>query len=654
MRIIRSMRNVAPKGTIDSVKESKKNGGRAFDILMEAQTCWDNMDDFRRSRERCKQYAFGDQWGDVIVVDGKKMTEEEYIRKQGNIPLKNNLISNLIDNVVGTYRKQDKEPVCHARARDGQKLSETMSTVLQYNQQVNRMKEIYAKGFKEFLISGLVVLKKRWGYNPDTGTKDVWSEEVDTSKFFVDNNWSDLRGWGIACIGETHDYDLGTVLRLFAHTQEDADRLTKIYSYAKNKSNIVLNCEAFGMPRQKNWDFLWPDDPTRCRVIEVWRKETKPRYLCHDYNDGSLYKIEVEDYAEQVEAENAARIKQGTEAGMDEADIPLIKAEWFVDNYWYYYFLSPFGDILDEGETQYEHKSHPYVMKAYPFIDGEIHSFVSNVLDQQRYINRLVTLYDWIMRASAKGVLLVPVDSIPDGMDINDFAEVWSRFNGVVAVKTKPGVPLPSQIANNSTNVGIQDLLQVQLRFFEDISGVHGALQGKPGYAGTSASLYAQQTQNATTSLLDILEVYGDFVVSSANKDVKMIKQFYPEEVIIGIAGGDADVTMKDAQRVKDIDYDLSIAESPTTPAYRTYANDFLMQIWSAGQINLQQLLENGDFPFADRLLQSIKAQQEQMQQQQAQQAQQAQALQAAQQPQPQQGTPRAPSAQQILQQQQQ
>ena len=43
-------------------------------------------------------------------------------------------------------------------------------------------------------------------------------------------------------------------------------------------------------------------------------------------------------------------------------------------------------------------------------------------------------------------------------------------------------------------------------------------------------------------------------------------------------------------------------------------ANDFLMQIWSAGQITLQQLLQAGNFPFADELLQSIQSQQEQMQ----------------------------------------
>ena len=42
-------------------------------------------------------------------------------------------------------------------------------------------------------------------------------------------------------------------------------------------------------------------------------------------------------------------------------------------------------------------------------------------------------------------------------------------------------------------------------------------------------------------------------------------------------------------------------------------ANEFLMKIFEMGQITLQQLLENGDFPFADSLLQSVKSQQEQL-----------------------------------------
>lgn len=151
---------------IDSISRSRGESDdmrRATDVLMQAQTLYQNMYRFRRERERNKRYNYGDQWGDIICVNGKKMTEEEYIMKQGNIPLKNNLIRRLVRNVIGVYRSQATEPTCYARDRDEQKLAETMSTVLQYNMQLNRMTEVYARTMEEFLISGMIVHRK-WFY----------------------------------------------------------------------------------------------------------------------------------------------------------------------------------------------------------------------------------------------------------------------------------------------------------------------------------------------------------------------------------------------------------------------------------------------------------------------------------------------------------
>lgn len=102
---------------IDTVAFSEKHFGdrRAFDVLMEAQHYWNQMDDFRHDRERNKRYTYGFQWDDVICVDGKKMSEEDYIKAQGNVPLKNNLIRRLVRNVLGVYRSQLKErPARHA------------------------------------------------------------------------------------------------------------------------------------------------------------------------------------------------------------------------------------------------------------------------------------------------------------------------------------------------------------------------------------------------------------------------------------------------------------------------------------------------------------------------------------------------------------
>lgn len=598
--------------SLDTVQQSKEHGNRrAFDVLAEAQMYWNNMYRFREDRERNKRYNYGDQWKDNIKVDGKWISEEEYIKEQGNVPLKNNLIRRLVNTVLGVYRQQAKEPICTARDRDEQKLGETMSTILQCNMQLNRMQDVYSRTMEEFLISGLIVHRKWFGWR--NNKLDCWTDYVQPNNFFIDSNMRDFRGWDCSFIGEVHDISFETLCQKYAEGPEDCHRFREIYSWSHDKRSYNTYMQQFGYSLNKNIDFFVCSDASRCRVIEVWRKESKPRYRCHDYNNGDVYKIDVEDYKAMVEDVNADRIRRGTAMGMSMEEIPLIKAKWFMDDYWYYYFLTPFGDILKEGETPYEHKSHPYVFKAYPFIDGEIHSFVNDVIDQQRYTNRLITLYDWIMRASAKGVLLFPEECMPKGMDINDIADEWSRFNGVIAIKTKNAAQLPQQIANNSTNIGITELLNLQLKFFEEISGVNGALQGKPGWSGMSASLYSQQTQNATTSLLDLLESFSQFVIDAAYKDVKNMQQYYDTKRVFNIAGKSGAQIEYDPKKIRDIEFDLSIIESTSTPAYRMMANDFLMEIWRSQQISLQQLLEHGDFPFADELLQSLKSQQEQL-----------------------------------------
>lgn len=601
-----------PKIEMDTVKRSLQfDRRRGFDVLLEAQAAWGNMDKFRRDRERNKRYTYGDQWGDYVTVDCETMTEEEYIKSQGSVPLKNNLIRRLVRNVLGVYRSQSKEPTCTARDRDEQKLGETMSTILQCNMQMNRMSEVNARTMEEFLISGFIVHKKWFGWRNDK--LDCWTDYVQPNNFFIDSNMRDFRGWDVSLLGEVHDVSFETICRQFASSPEDYRRLSNIYTFARNKNYLHNTYEKFGYSRLQNYDFILTSDPTRCRVIEVWRKESKPRYRCHDYNNGDVYKIDEEDYGDMVKAVNDERIQRGTAAGMPVEEIPLIQATWFMDDYWYYYYLTPFGDILDEGETPYEHKSHPYVFKAYPFIDGEIHSFVADVIDQQRYTNRLITLYDWIMRASAKGVLLFPEECLPKGMSIDDIADEWSRFNGVIAIKTKESSQVPQQVANNSTNIGISELLNIQLKFFEDISGVHGALQGRQAGSNVSGSLYNQQTQNATMSLLDLLDCFSQFTIDAAYKDVKNMQQYYDTKRVFNIAGKSGAQIEYDPKKIRDIEFDLSIVESTSTPAYRQMANEFLMQIWQSGQISLQQLLEHGDFPFADELLQSLQSQQEQL-----------------------------------------
>lgn len=51
------------------------------------------------------------------------------------------------------------------------------------------------------------------------------------------------------------------------------------------------------------------------------------------------------------------------------------------------------------------------------------------------------------MRASAKGVLMMPEDSLPDGVSIDDIAESWTEFNGVIVYKPSKSGKIPEQVA---------------------------------------------------------------------------------------------------------------------------------------------------------------------------------------------------------------
>ena len=149
----------------------------------------------------------------------------------------------------------------------------------------------------------------------------------------------------------------------------------------------------------------------------------------------------------------------------------------------------------------------------------------ADIIDQQRHANRLITLYDWVIRSSAKGVLLFPESALPDDVEIDDISDEWSRFNGVILFRPKAGMPLPQQVSGGASQAGITDLLNIQLKMLEDVSGVNGALEGKLTNSNVSGSLFNQQTRQAMTALLDILESYDSFILEGARLDLRLLRK---------------------------------------------------------------------------------------------------------------------------------
>lgn len=505
--------------------ESQKGYQRGVELLQAAASHWMAMAKFRRDRERCKRYCYGQQWDDLIEVDGHKVKEEDYIRSQGNVPLKNNLIRRMVRSVLGVFRGQYSFPsINNLELSDSIKEEAALYSMLLLNAERNRLSELHARTMEEFLISGLAVHRKSISTLPE-GVGSVppvatLTNYVAPEAFFIDCATRDFRGWDVRMVGQLHDLDFPTLCASMARTREDAERLREIYNYSQSDSRIYSglrreNALADGIFGSEQYsaarDFFIPSSSGMCRVIEVWTRESAERYRVHDRLTGQLYKIESDDYS------------VFTELHREEIQAGVITLQWIIDDVWRYHFMSPQGDILALGLSPIPGGGHPYVWKAYPFIDGEIHSFVADVIDQQRHTNRLITLYDWVIRSSAKGVLLFPESALPDDVDIDDISDEWSRFNGVILFRPKAGMPLPQQVSGGTSQAGITDLLNIQLKMFEDVSGVNGALEGKLTNNNVSGTLFNQQTRQAMTALLDILESYNSFILEGARLDMRLI-----------------------------------------------------------------------------------------------------------------------------------
>lgn len=611
-KIIRLSRVV--HNMVDSVEERhEKHGyGKNMELLQKCQLLWENLDGFRKDRSRCMRYTYGDQWGDWIKYKGESMTEKAYISMKGNVPLVNNVIRRLVNGALGVYVKSETEPVASARDRDEQKAGEMLTITLQSNWQINKMRLLLANMLEDYLIGGAVFDRETFDYFE--GNMDVLSTVPNPNMMFFDSTMSDPRFWDLSLIGQIHDITFNELAGKFANDETDFEFIEEKYRSQRLSGKTGSRYDDIReRHRDGNVNFYEPEDSSLCRVYEVWTKEMKPRYRCHDRMKGELFKIELEDL-EKVKAVNDERRLLALEEGIPEEEIPYITYKYVLDNYWYYQFLTPWGDILAEGETPYAHLSHPYVMSLYPFVNGEIHSFVGDFVDQQRYINRLLTIDDFVRRTGAKGVTLVPSQLIPDNMSPEEFAEQWSSVDGLIIYKAKDGVPEPKQFYSSAVRLNTAELVSLQLQMMEDISSVHGAVQGKTPYSGTSASLYAQQAQNSTAALSALMLRFGSFVEDIAVKKIKLIQQYYNEKRVINIAGkGYAGVKVYDPAKAKNILFDVSVKESASTPVHRMLANDMLMEFWKAGAITIEMLLENGDFPFADSLLQSLSSAKEDM-----------------------------------------
>lgn len=587
----------------------------ADDNLMLLWRCardWDAMDYLRKEHSRNLRYKNGDQWSDTVPDPDhphRTIREDALISRSGKVPLKHNYIQQYIRNIHGQLLSSPTQTVVYARSRDDQPLGEMLTNALQACHQLNRIRKIDINVVEELCLTGIACAKVRYGYWSTKNRTDGKIDLVNINRLFFNADIEDQRLTDIRRIGELHDYTFDDLVRNFATCREDVQALREIYSICHDHTKLE-NLYENHASRLQNLNFLYTNDLGKYRVIEVWERLGRWVLYIHDYADGTE-EIYTELTMQEVEAINASRIEQGMAAGIAPDTVKLIYAREQYEYYWRVKYLTPNGYCIKETESPYAHEEHPYVLAAMPVIDGRFKAVLSDVIDIQRYINRLLTLLDFIIGASAKGLLMVPQECIPDDMDIRDFAREYVKTNGVILIKKGAYDKLPKQISMNGTNIGAWEMFAQEMNIMQQISGLNGAVQGQVPRANTPSSLYAQQAQNSMMNFVVLFENYNMFCEERDEKLLKVLMQYYTTRRYIGTNGKTAGEMAKFyepemAQKIED--FNLTAAKSNDTPVFRQMTDDLLMKLLESGRIPLEIFLNNCSLPGADKLLAEVKS----------------------------------------------
>ena len=616
------------------VQEPPKEPGTAYEFLNECAACWNALDEARRKLRRSLMYSYGDQWGDLVTDPDTlaQMTEGDLIKKNGKVPLKNNMIAPILSNIEGQLRQNLMRPVCVARDQSEGRVGEMMSIAIEYVHDINEMEELDADSMRLLLNGGMVAQRVEYGINRSKDKRDVWVYSVNPSRLFFNTNIEDVRMWDLNCIGELFDLPLDDVLAHFGNTPQQKERIRNIYSSVDSQ---VYGVRSMQGDEARTLAFYTPSHSNLCRVILGWKLETRDAYLWNDpergtwgylpYDEESRKKLDDENDRRRKEAERL-KVKGEDDASLSDFtfdlsprkaddDLLLIEYEFATERFWYYRYMSPYGDVLQEGRSPYWHGEHNYVLHLYPLIQGRLGNFVEQFIDQQRAINRTATLIDFIRGTSSKGVLVVDDDAF-ESMSREEVIDEYVRYNGVLFVKLKPGQSIDGVVRQYNSGAAVAgdfELLNLQLRLINEISGVNSAMQGQSPRSGTPASLYAQQVQNSSLNLKGLFDGFRTFRRRRDTKVMKTLQQYYNESRYIDLAGSQYSEEAKwyDPQKVQESELDITISEGYNTPVFQMIANDFLMELFRANALDVKTMLENSSYPFATKILEAIKRNEE-------------------------------------------
>lgn len=617
-----SLRNLLPgkRGELPTSRAAIEQLNEYQLLLASCQSMWNSKDEFRRECEINRKYYFGDQFCEMIPDPDscRQISERQYLIKQGLTPLSINLIR--VNNVAveGMFTGDKMDPLVKSRIREEQKIGEMLTIVMKKIYQSQNIYGLCARGYEDFRIRALPAFRVGWGWDDKRKEYDVFAERCDINRMFWDDNIGTSEQYfsKVTTIGYLHDMSKDEVLREFSHSPEDAMKIDNAYAEWREKYATTYTQQFKKNNDQRFIDFYTPEEFYKCRVIEVWHKETHAVWACHDISTGEQYTLPgTTDARTEIEAVNAQRRNDRAAAGGDPNDAPIITYEYRLDTDWVVRYLTPNGYLLRQEIPNFLHGSHPFVIGAFPLVDGQVCSAVQDQRSIQRVINRTFMRDEFMEMNKAKGFKWINKQILDrSGLTINHIAEKYTSHSAIVALDIKEGEE--HRIMGSVDNTGEYNSTPAlqKIRFLAEImdrvSGTPGSVRGERPTSGTPSSLYAQQTQNANNNIADPLEWYYGLINQLDFKIMMTVLQNYDLERYLRIVGNDyretAQYIINSDQR--DILCDVALIKSPSNGIARAETENMLNTLLQLGVITGEEFLEATSTHGADKLLEKVRS----------------------------------------------
>lgn len=579
-------------------------------LLMSAYNCWNSLATLRTNIRRNEEFIYGDQHSDKVYdhENHRYVTERRMYQEMGIQPSQYNIIRNIITrSIPGLWMQNRTLPVCVAQKEENQADSDVLTATLHALYRKLEISKLENSEIVQILASG--IMARDINYANRNGEGDIVADYISPYSFFVDNSMTDPRYTDCSIVGYFYDADIDLIAGKFARGSKEREMQVRALYRGNSEQRIMSMTETFTDERIET-DFFTPsiENSGLGRVIKVQRKETVSCWWVHDYLHGTC-----KPYTDVTERElkqlKAKRIQEQAAMGVPVEKMLLLDYWWESDQRVVYYWLTPWGDVLERLVSPYWHGGFSIVFELHEFFIGKIYPFAKDLIDTQKQVNRLSNLSEILTKHSAKDLVYIPMSTLADsnGYGVDYIQRTASKIGGVIPYNIDPKAPNARPERENTMAAAFTPLnvVNMWLKISENVSGVYGALQGAQPTSGTPAQMYAQQSHNSATSLNGIYETIQSYRNKTCKMMVQLMQQFYKGRRYI-FDKKTGKMLLYDEAKVKNIDFELAIVENTDTPAYRLMVNDILIQLKqfdTQNQLDLRALLEAGNFPFKDQLL---------------------------------------------------